>query len=100
VKTRLKHSLFGLSALGFVLVGALPASAQAIRLGDGFEVDLNTPRGREVQPRISSDGDRVNVEIYERPEPQTEIRIDEGQVEIRRTEQEPRQRLDLSVPVD
>jgi hypothetical protein len=100
MKTLLQRSLFGLSALGLVLVGALPASAQAIRLGDDLEVDLTTPREREVQPRVTSDGDRVNVEVYERPAPQTEIRVDQGQFEIRRTEQEPQQRLNLSIPTN
>ncbi|WP_416674290.1 hypothetical protein [Egbenema bharatensis] len=100
MKTVLKRGVLSLFVFGLALTGAVPASAQAIRLGDGFEVDLTTPRRREVQPRISSDGDRVNVEIYERPEPQTEIRINENQVEIQRREQPPRQRLDLSIPVE
>jgi hypothetical protein len=100
MQTLLKRGALSIFAFSLALTGAVPASAQAIRLGDSFEVDLTTPRQREVQPRISSDGDRVNVEIYERPEPQTEIRINEGQVEIQRREQPLRQRLDLSVPVD
>jgi hypothetical protein len=89
-----------MASAGMVLLGTVPAFAQAIRLGNDLEVDLTTPREREVQPQVSSDGEQVNVEVYERPAPQTEIRVEGEEFEIRRTEQEPQQRLRLSIPTN
>lgn len=100
MQSLLRRSLFVVITASVALLSTIPASAQAIRLGNDLELDLTTPREREVQPRVSSDGDRVNVEVYERPAPQTEIRVEGEEFEIRRTEQEPQQRLRLSIPTN
>lgn len=99
MNTLMKRSLISIATLGLVVLGAMPALAQAIQLGDDIRIDLDRDRP-DIQPRISSDGDRLDVEIYEEPRPATEIRIDDDGFAIEQTEPEPEQRLDLSVPLE
>lgn len=86
---------------GLAIVLATPSSALEIDLG-GSQVDLSedSEEDSELQPRISTDGEQIEVEVYEQPEPETEVRIEDGGITIEE-EQEPAQELiDLSVPVE
>lgn len=87
------------AALVGLTVGTAPAFAQAIQLGDGIQINLGRQRS-ELRPRISSDGDRVNVEIYEQPKPETRVRISNEGLDVREVQPQPEQRIELSVPLD
>jgi hypothetical protein len=93
----LSSALVGLTV--GLTIGTAPALAQAIRLGNDIQIDLNRQKS-ELRPRISSDGDRVNVEIYEQPQPETRVRITNDGFDVREVQPQPEQRLELSVPLD
>ncbi|HEY9619251.1 MAG TPA: hypothetical protein V6C78_02735 [Crinalium sp.] len=100
MKHELTFSLLSTMVVGLLLVSVTPASAQTVRLGDGVRVDLDDHHDTRVRPRVSSDGERLNLELEEQREPETEIRLDNGRVDVRQVEQPPRQRVDLSVPLN
>ncbi|MBW4659628.1 MAG: hypothetical protein KME15_13210 [Drouetiella hepatica Uher 2000/2452] len=91
-------SCLGAALMGLT-VGTVPASAQAIQLGDGLQINLGR-QGSELRPRVSSDGDRVNVEIYEQPNPETRVRISNEGLDVREVQPQSEQRIELSVPLD
>ncbi|MEO1132719.1 MAG: hypothetical protein AAFX40_08445 [Cyanobacteria bacterium J06639_1] len=94
----------GAIALAFGSIGfSSTALAQAIQLGDAIEFDLSEPE-IEREYRINTEGDELDVEVYEREEPRTEIQLfDDGGspgIDVRRTQPEPEKRLDFSLPID
>jgi hypothetical protein len=97
---RLVFSIVSMAVATISLIIATPALAQIIQLGDDIRLDLSDDNEREIRPRISSDGDRLNLEVYEQEKPETEIRLSDDGLEIRETQPLPRQRLDLSIPLD
>lgn len=87
-----------------VLAGAiapLAATALEVRLdrNGGVNLRLDNDR-REVRPRVSLDGDRVNVGITSEPEPETEVNISEGALEIRRTRRPAESLGEFSIPLN
>ena len=98
MKSLLKIGFLGAALIGST-VGTTPALAQAIQLGDGIQINSGR-QGSELRPRITSNGDRVNVGVYEQPKPETRIRISNEGVDIREAQPQPEQRLELSVPLD
>ncbi|HEY9626788.1 MAG TPA: hypothetical protein V6C84_05765 [Coleofasciculaceae cyanobacterium] len=99
MKTALKLSCLSAALTGLLLLDAAPTFAQEIQLGDGIRFDLDDDDS-ELRPRVSSDGDRVNLEVYEQPEPETRIRLSDEQVDIRQIDPPPEERLDLSIPLN
>ena len=94
-----KFLLLGIEiASGITLTMASPSVAQIIDLG-GFRIDLNEDES-QIRPRISTDGDRLNLEIIEQPEPETQIRFDDQGLTIERVQEPAREVLDLSVPLN
>lgn len=98
MKSLLKTSFLCAALMGLA-VGATPAFAQAIQLGNGIQINSGRQES-ELRPRITSDGDRVNVEVYEQPKPETRIRISDEGLDIREVQPQPEQRLNLLVPLD
>ncbi|MBI4780694.1 MAG: hypothetical protein HY785_05165 [Oscillatoriophycideae cyanobacterium NC_groundwater_1537_Pr4_S-0.65um_50_18] len=99
MKTALKLSCLGAALTGLLLLDAAPIFAQEIQLGDSVRFDLDNDNS-ELRPRVSTDGDRVNLEVYEQPEPETRIRLSDEQIDIRQVEPPPEERLDLSIPLN
>ncbi|MFQ4135971.1 hypothetical protein PGN35_006580 [Nodosilinea sp. PGN35] len=97
---RLSASLLGLAAVGTVVLGASPAEAQIVELGDQIELDLRQNRNPELRPSLSTDGERLNLQLEEQPRPETRFRLGEDGVEIRQEQPEPRERLNLTVPLE
>lgn len=94
-----KFLLLGIVTVGGItLATALPSVAQEINLG-GFRIDLDEDES-QLRPRISTDGDRLNLEIIEQPEPETQIRLDSQGLTIERVQEPAREVLDLSVPLN
>ncbi len=87
--------------VGIAIVLATPSSALEIDLG-GAEVDLSedSEEDSELQPRVSTDGHQVDVEVYEQPEPETEVRIKDDGITIEEEQEPPQEIIDLSVPVE
>lgn len=90
------------AAITLSFIFELAATAQVIKLGDGPQLDLSEPE-TETEYRVSTEGDELNVETYEREEPRTEIQLfdDDGSpgIDVRRTQPEPEKKLDLSLPI-
>jgi hypothetical protein len=78
---------------------SLPVLGQEIQLGDDTNVDLDEDE-TELKPSLSTDGDRVNIQVEEQPKPETQIELNDDGVEVREEREPARERLDLSVPVD
>ena len=94
-----KFLLLGIVTVGGItLATALPSAAQEINLG-GFRIDLDEDES-QLRPRISTDGDRLNLEIIEQPEPETQIRFDSQGLTIERVQEPASEVLDLSVPLN
>ncbi|MGD1942586.1 MAG: hypothetical protein ACFB0G_14860 [Leptolyngbyaceae cyanobacterium] len=94
-----KFLLLGIVTVsGIVLGTALPSAAQEINLG-GFQIDLDEDES-QLRPRISTDGDRLNLQLIEQPEPETQIRLDGQGLTIERVQEPAREVLDLSVPLN
>ena len=94
-----KFLLLGIVTVGGItLATALPSAAQEINLG-GFRIDLDEDES-QLRPRISTDGDRLNLQIIEQPEPETQIRLDGQGLTIERVQEPAREVLDLSVPLN
>ena len=91
-------------ALGAVAIAALsfvpasPTPALEIDLG-GSEIDLDDDDS-DIRPRVSTDGDQLDVEVYEDPDPETRIDIGDDGVTIEQEERRDRELIELSVPVD
>lgn len=84
---------------GFAIVISTPSSALEIEVGES-DLDLSGEEATEVQPQVSTDGENVNFEVYERPEPETEIIIRDGLINVEREQEPSEQIIDLSVPVE
>ncbi|MEM9120123.1 MAG: hypothetical protein AAGD09_19890 [Cyanobacteria bacterium P01_F01_bin.56] len=96
---RIQFRLLGLVAtVGISLISTLPVTAQIIDLG-GFRINLDEEES-EIRPRLSTDGDRLNLEIIEQPEPETQIRFDGEGITIERVQEPAREIFDLSVPLN
>ncbi|NEQ45158.1 MAG: hypothetical protein F6K00_16990 [Leptolyngbya sp. SIOISBB] len=94
-----KFLLLGIAiASGITLTTTSPSAAQIIDLG-GFRIDLDEDES-QLRPRISTDGDRLNLEIIEQPEPETQIRLDGQGLTIERVQEPAREVLDFSVPLN
>lgn len=85
-----------IATLGFV--SAPPASALEIDL-NGSEIDLDDDDS-DIRPRVSTDGDRLDVEVYEDPEPETRIDIGDDGVTLEQEQRRDRELIELSVPVE
>ena len=85
-----------------VLVGAIsPMAAEAfeVRLDRDGGVNLRLDRDRrDIEPRVSLDGDRVNVDVVSEPEPETEVDFSDGDLEIRRTRRPAKSIGEFSIP--
>ena len=99
MKNALKLGCLGAALTSLLLLDAAPTFAQEVQLGDGVRIDLDDDDS-ELRPRVSSDGDRVNVEVYEQPEPETRIRLSDEQIDVRQFDPPPEERLDLSIPLN
>jgi hypothetical protein len=97
---RLNKSLLGLAFIGTAVLGASPAMAQIFEFGDGIEFDLRQNRNPEVRPSLSTDGNQLNIQLEEQPRPETRFRFDGNSVELRQEQPEPRNRLNLTVPIE
>ncbi|MEA5450006.1 hypothetical protein VB780_15605 [Leptolyngbya sp. CCNP1308] len=97
---RLTKSLLGLAVVGTAVLGATSATAQIFEIGDQAEFDLRDNRNPELRPNLSVDDGQLNIQLEEQPRPETRIRFDEGRVEFRQERPEPRERLNLTVPLE
>jgi hypothetical protein len=100
IKRPLTIGLLGLAAAGTAILGASPALAQIVELGDQFELDLGGDRPSELRPSLSTDGNQLNLQLEEQPQPETRFRFDGDRLEIRQEQPEPQQRLNLTIPLD
>lgn len=75
------------------------AKALEFQINDNLQIDLDRDR-TEIQPRFSTDGEQLNLELYEQPQPETQIEIDDNGVQIEQEQAPPTERLDLSIPLD
>lgn len=92
-----KHFFLSLPILGFII--ANPVAALELQFGDDFGVDLDKDKTRVI-PNISTDGNRLNIQLEEQKKPETQIRFnDNGGIQIRRKYYQPKERLNLSVPL-
>lgn len=66
---------------------------------DEIELDVRQNRNPELRPNLSTDGERLNIQIEEQPRPETRFRLREDGVEIRQEQPEPRGRLTPTVPL-
>ncbi|HSM84478.1 MAG TPA: hypothetical protein VLS96_22515, partial [Nodosilinea sp.] len=89
----------GATVLGTTVLGAAPATAQVFEIGDGIEFDLRENRDPELRPRISTDGNQLNIQLEEQPQPETRFRFDGEGLEIRQEQPAPQERLNLTVPL-
>jgi septum formation topological specificity factor MinE len=78
-----------------------PSEAQALefQINDTLQIDLDRDR-TEIQPRLSTDGEQLNLELYEQPQPETQVEINENSVEIEQEQDPAVERLDLSIPIE
>jgi hypothetical protein len=96
----LNKSLLGIAIVGAAVLGASPAMAQIFEVGDQIQLDLRENRQPEVRPNISTDGNQLNIQLEEQPRPETRFRVNENGVEIRQEQPAPRERLNLTVPIN
>ncbi|MBD0335125.1 MAG: hypothetical protein ICV62_06530 [Cyanobacteria bacterium Co-bin13] len=94
-----RNKMLGLAIVGATVLGASPAMAQILEIGDQIQLDLGEDRQPEVRPSISMDGNQLNIQLEEQPRPETRFRINDGGVEIRQEQPAPRERLNLTVPI-
>jgi hypothetical protein len=97
---RLSKSLLGLAVVGTTVLGATSAMAQIFEISDQVEFDLRDSRDPELRPNLSVDDGQFNIQLEEQPRPETRIRFDEGRVEFRQEQPDPRERLNLTVPLE
>lgn len=97
----LNKSLLSLAVLGVAALNTSPAAiAQIVELGDQVEFDLGGNRDPELRPRLSTDGNQLNIQIEEQPQPETRFRFDGNRIELRQEQPAPRERLNLTVPIE
>lgn len=97
---RLTKSMFGLAVVGTTVLGATSAMAQIFEIGDQVEFDLRDNRDSELRPRLSTDGNQLNIQLEEQPQPETRFRFDGDRIELRQEQPAPRERLNLTVPIE
>ncbi|HEY9642895.1 MAG TPA: hypothetical protein V6C57_20570 [Coleofasciculaceae cyanobacterium] len=99
MKRNSKFGFLGTALVGLMMLSATPAFAQEIQLGNGLRVDLDRDHS-QLRPSISSDGNRVNIGIYQQPEPETRVRISNDGFDVREVQPQPQQRVNLSLPLN
>ena len=77
---------------------AMPVRASETNL-ETIEIDLNDDDS-EIRPRISTDGDQLDIQVYEKPEPETRIEFREDGFLIEQEQKPPQELFELSIPVD
>lgn len=97
---RVTESLLGLAVIGTTVLGATSAMAQTFEIGDQVEFDLQENRDPQLRPNLSVDDGQLNIQFEEQPRPETRIRLGEDGVEFRQEQPEPRERLNLTVPLE
>lgn len=86
---------------GLMAGGAIAAAAVLIPTTAQAGVNLNFGGEREgVQPRISTDGENLNLELEERRRPETQVEIRDGGVNIEQTRPEPDSILNITTPLN
>ncbi|MBE9159103.1 hypothetical protein IQ265_20015 [Nodosilinea sp. LEGE 06152] len=96
----LNKSLLSLAILGAAALNTFPATAQVFEIGDQIQFDLREDRNPELRPSLSTDGNQLNIQLEEQPQPETRFRFGEDGLEIRQEQPAPRERLNLTVPIE
>ncbi|MBW4458902.1 MAG: hypothetical protein KME47_01455 [Nodosilinea sp. WJT8-NPBG4] len=97
----LNKFLLSLAVLSVAALNTSPAAiAQIVELSDQVEFDFGGDRDPELRPRLSTDGNQLNIQFEEQPQPETRFRFDDDRIELRQEQPAPRERLNLTVPIE